>query len=244
VDAARAVAGLDPRVVSGNFNKKVWVMSTYATSARTRQALITAGGELFAEKGLDAVSTRAIADRAGENIGSIHYHFKNKEGLIKAIMEFIMSAWKDKPLVKCWEKYESTFDDPRQRAAFIREFIDIHFERIYFSDLPHWCGRMFYQCMTHRNDKLRDFFDTLRRPHHDLFMKAAKRLHPEFNEMQAFVWVHHLMGQITHYAMLAPMINTTLDFHSVSRDDFLKESRRQIISQTLADLGLENEIET
>ena len=218
-------------------------MSTYATSARTRQALILAGGELFAEKGLDAVSTRAIADHAGENIGSIHYHFKNKEGLIRAIMEFIVLPWKDSPLSKCWEKYESKFDDPRERAAFIREFINIHFDRIYFSDLPIWTGRMFYQCMACRNDKLRKFFDELRHPHHNLLIKASQRLHSDFNEMQAFVWAHNLMGQITHYAMMAPLVNVMLGSHSIPRETFLAESRRQIIKRTLADLGLSDEIE-
>jgi len=196
-----------------------------------------AAGELFAKKGLDAVSTRAIAERAGENIGSIHYHFKNKEGLLKAIMEFIMAKWKDSPLERCWEKYEGKLDDPHYQAAYIREFIEIHFDRIYFSDTPPWCGGMFYQCMTHPDDTIRKHFEELRRPHRDLLMETARRLHPHFTETQAFVWGNNLMGQITHYAMLAPMIQA-LGPHPISRDEFLAESKQQLVRRTLADLGL------
>lgn len=217
-------------------------MSTYATSARTREALIMAGGKLFAEKGLDSVSTRAIAEQAGENIGSIHYHFKNKEGLLKAIIEFTASPWKDNPLAKCWEKYEAKLDDARYRAEFIREFINALFDRIYFSNMPTWCGGLFYQCMTHRDDTVRKFFEELHRPQRSLLLKTGKRLHPHFSESQAFVWSNNLMGQITHYAMLAPMINA-MGPCPISREDFLKESRRQIIRRTLADLGLLSEIE-
>ena len=217
-------------------------MSTYATSARTREALIMAAGELFAQRGLDAVSTRAIAEHAGENVGSIHYHFKNKEGLLKAIMEFIMMRWKDSPLDKCWEKYQNKLDDPHYRAEYVREFINIHFERIYFSDTPTWCGGMFYQCMTHPDDTIRRYFEELRRPHRDLLLETAERLHPHFNKMQAFVWANNLMGQITHYAMMSPMIEA-LGPHPISREEFIAESRRQITRRTLADLGLFDEIE-
>lgn len=216
-------------------------MSTYATSARTREALIMAGGELFAQKGLDAVSTRAIAEQAGENIGSIHYHFKNKEGLLKAIMEFMMVR-KEDPLDKCWDKYEAKLDDPHYRAEFIREFIDIHFDRIYFGGMPTWCGGMFYQCMTHPDDTIRKHFEALRRPHRDLLMETTRRLNPHLSETQAFVWANNLMGQMTHYAMLAPMIQM-MGPSQISREDFLTESRRQIIRRTLADLGLLDEVD-
>jgi hypothetical protein len=108
--------------------------------------------------------------------------------------------------------------------------------------MPTWCGGLFYQCMTHRDETIRKFFEELRRPHRDLLMATSKRLHPHFSETQAFVWGNNLMGQIAHYAMLAPMINV-MGPHPISRDEFLAESRRQIIRRTLADLELSDEIE-
>ena len=59
-------------------------MATYETSIKTKEALINAAGELAAEKGFASVSTRAIALRADENVGSIHYHFGSKEKLFEA----------------------------------------------------------------------------------------------------------------------------------------------------------------
>ena len=46
-------------------------MGKYETSTKTRQVLINAAGELAAEQGIGAVTLRAIAPRAGENVGSI-----------------------------------------------------------------------------------------------------------------------------------------------------------------------------
>lgn len=54
---------------------------------RARDALLKAAEELFAEKGVEAVSTREIAARAGVNSGLVHRHFGNKETLLRAVLE-------------------------------------------------------------------------------------------------------------------------------------------------------------
>jgi AcrR family transcriptional regulator len=53
-----------------------------------RGSLITAAEELFAEYGLDAVSLREINAAAGAgNASAIQYHFGNRMGLIKAVLQ-------------------------------------------------------------------------------------------------------------------------------------------------------------
>ena len=61
-------------------------------SEQTRQALIGAGLALFGEKGFDATSTREIAAAAEANIGSIAYHFGNKQGLRIACANHIVDT--------------------------------------------------------------------------------------------------------------------------------------------------------
>jgi AcrR family transcriptional regulator len=57
-------------------------------SARTREKLIRAAEELYASRSLDAVSLREIAARAGQrNPNALQYHFRNREGLLEAIVE-------------------------------------------------------------------------------------------------------------------------------------------------------------
>lgn len=43
--------------------------------------------ELFAQEGVNAVSTKMIATKAGVSEGLIFRHFTNKEGLVKAILQ-------------------------------------------------------------------------------------------------------------------------------------------------------------
>ncbi|MBO8194821.1 TetR/AcrR family transcriptional regulator [Streptomyces oryzae] len=48
-----------------------------------RQRLLQAGAELIAERGWSAVSTRAVAERAGAGQGLVHYHFASLDALLR-----------------------------------------------------------------------------------------------------------------------------------------------------------------
>lgn len=53
-----------------------------------REALIAVAERLFAERGVDAVTVRDIVKEAGQrNSSAVQYHFGNKEGLLRAILE-------------------------------------------------------------------------------------------------------------------------------------------------------------
>jgi len=64
--------------------------TTSRARADTKQNLILAALELFAEQGVDAVSMRTINAAAGaRNASAVHYHFGSKLGIIEAIITFI-----------------------------------------------------------------------------------------------------------------------------------------------------------
>lgn len=65
--------------------------STSATdddhSGSTRERILTAAGELFAEHGFNATPTSRIAERAEVPKGLIHYYFRRKQDLLAALVE-------------------------------------------------------------------------------------------------------------------------------------------------------------
>ena len=60
--------------------------------AQARQALVSAAVEVFGESGLEAATTREIAQRARQNIAAIAYYFGGKEGLYRAVSEHIVQV--------------------------------------------------------------------------------------------------------------------------------------------------------
>lgn len=56
-------------------------------SPDTRDALMRAGRDLFARRGYDGASVRAITAAAGANLGAVTYHFGSKRALYGAVLE-------------------------------------------------------------------------------------------------------------------------------------------------------------
>lgn len=72
---------------------------------KTREQLMTAASQLFAQHGFDGVSSDEIAQAAGVNKAMINYHFGGKEALYEAILgevlgraTQILSELRDAPL--------------------------------------------------------------------------------------------------------------------------------------------------
>lgn len=53
----------------------------------TKARILAAAEEVFAAKGFAGASTREIADKAGVNISSLHYHWESKETLYFAVFQ-------------------------------------------------------------------------------------------------------------------------------------------------------------
>ncbi|MFI7449816.1 TetR family transcriptional regulator [Nonomuraea sp. NPDC049714] len=53
----------------------------------SRRRILDAAEELFAERGFDRTSFVDISERSGISRGSIPWHFKNKDGLVMAVVE-------------------------------------------------------------------------------------------------------------------------------------------------------------
>jgi AcrR family transcriptional regulator len=59
----------------------------------TRERVTGAAVRLFNDWGTAAVSTNHVAEEAGISPGNLYYHFRNKEGIIRAIFERVDAHW-------------------------------------------------------------------------------------------------------------------------------------------------------
>ena len=119
-----SVARLEPQAISGR-------------SQATRARLIRTAEQLFAERGVDAVSLNEISRIAGQRHSNVcQYHFGDRDGLIQAIIdkhvpgivaarEAMFAALKDDdglgPMVRAFVRpVADKLRDPDGGAAFIR----------------------------------------------------------------------------------------------------------------------------
>jgi TetR/AcrR family transcriptional regulator len=84
------------------------------------RALLEAAERVFAEQGFAGATTAAIARRAGVPKANLHYYFATKEGLYRAVVERVLTAW-----LAAASSFD-TSDDPRVAlSAYICAKMDL-----------------------------------------------------------------------------------------------------------------------
>lgn len=87
-------------------------------SSKTKANLLDAARRLFAERGYDNTSIRAITSLAQANLGAVTYHFQSKENLYNEVLES-----KAKPLAELLTVAASSPGTPLDRIeAMVRQF--------------------------------------------------------------------------------------------------------------------------
>ena len=98
-------------------------MPATLTDQATRERLIAAAERLFAERGVGAVSLRAVMQEAQANVASVHYHFGSKPALVEAVVRTRMGQVSDGRAAML-----ADLTDPEPRAlaeAFIQPVLDV-----------------------------------------------------------------------------------------------------------------------
>jgi len=92
-----------------------------ATKKSTRERLIEAAGELFAEKSFKETTVRDIIERAGANLAAVNYHFGDKEKLYEeVVLHIFRGIIKGSPVDRGMD--EASAPDARLRV-FVRNML-------------------------------------------------------------------------------------------------------------------------
>lgn len=92
------------------------------SSPGTKERILDAAERLFGERGFAGTSLRAVTEAAAVNVAAVNYHFRSKEGLLRAVVRRAMAAVN--------EDRERRLDELRSRGAkpaaedLVRAFIE------------------------------------------------------------------------------------------------------------------------
>jgi AcrR family transcriptional regulator len=156
----------------------------------TRQSLMKAAVDLFAEKGFDGASVRAIVAKARVNQAAINYHFDGKEGLYAEVLKLAFEAFTRHDGLD-GEKLKTL---PRDEA--LRRFIYQQLRPLLFRDEISRYMRIFAWENVRPSQVLRTFMATNAAPFLSRAVELVRRFLPaDATEQDALCGAIWLMGQ-------------------------------------------------
>ncbi|MCI0537533.1 MAG: CerR family C-terminal domain-containing protein [Verrucomicrobiales bacterium] len=121
----------------------------------TRQRLLEAAGEVFAQHGFRDATIREICEKAKANIAAVHYHFGDKEELYAAVFRFARTC-----AAAGFDNVPPTAPPEERLRAFVRAVLT----RFFDEGRPAWLGKLVAQEMINPTKALDTLVDEQIRP--------------------------------------------------------------------------------
>lgn len=177
------------------------VVPSPSTADSTRDRLLGAAGEVFAEKGFRDATIREICKRAGANIASINYHFGGKERLYSDVLRYVDDATNERHPAATPES--ARLPAEKRLEVFIVQFM----RKVFDSDRPAWHQRLMAREMVEPTFALDELIDRNIKPR-SLILQGIVReiLGPGTTDQQVQRSAASVVGQCLFYWHCRPMI--------------------------------------
>lgn len=195
-------------------------------SERTRERLIEAAGEMFAELGFHHTTVRQICERAGANIAAVNYHFRDKTGLYTEVVRQSMRA-------AHLDAVRAAFDQNAPAEEIMRAVIKTRLESLRGLDLGDWHFRIFAHELAKPTPAIDVVVNEAIRP---LYLRMCKLigsllgLPPDHQKTR--LCAQSIIGQILFYAFARPVISR------LSPDMKLTAARVDLIADHITEFSL------
>jgi AcrR family transcriptional regulator len=154
----------------------------------TRQRILKAAVELFAERGYDGASVRAIVTKARVNQAAINYHFQGKDGLYLEVLKAAFEAYTHDEMGR--DQAEAL---PRDEA--VRHFVHQQLRPLLGRDEMSRYMRIFAWESVRPTTVMRKFIATSATPFVAQAVSLVRRFLPEASQQDLLCGAIWLMGQ-------------------------------------------------
>lgn len=170
-------------------------------ATNTKLALLNAAGELFAEHGYEGVSTRMIADKAGVNLGGIHYHFGGKENLYLEVFRYMARHAERFDLMELFEEHLEQVENPEDLARFIHRVVVAMFEEHVVPQGMDWRATLFARECIAPSRGMEVAIEEIFRPEREAVITLFRRVKPETPDDEAHAWADILSSHLVFYTL-------------------------------------------
>jgi AcrR family transcriptional regulator len=171
----------------------------------TRQRIVEAAGEIFAERGFDGTTIRDICQRAGANVASVNYYYGDKQRLY---VEAVVRAHR-------WRMERAQLPDwppntpPQKKLA---DFIATFVRRMRSGPEDTWHTRLVMREILQPTEACAELVHVSIRPQFETLLGILRELlSAETSDEQLHLTAFSIVGQCLFYRLADPVIRNLVD---------------------------------
>lgn len=207
-----------------------WMISTVNSSISTKERILSAAEQLFAQRGFDGASLRQLTSAAGVNLAAVNYHFGSKDKLVEQVFRRRLDALNQRRLAALGEVVglpQTTLEDVLE--AFIRPALDLSHD-----DSGALFMRVLARAFAEHDDSLRQFLSDNYGHVMRQFTAEFARLLPQLDKSELYWRIDLVTGALTHAMSGFGMIQRPKD---VSEQTHREQTAHHLIRFAVAGLS-------
>lgn len=182
---------------------------TLKNTPTTRELLIESAGELFADSGFEAVSTRMIADKAGVKLSAIHYHFGTKENLYSEACITSLQRSETISFALILNENPGLMATPAGQAEIIRTQVFRSFHHFHRAGRPEWETKIILREIVNPTTAMERLVEESFKPDVESSMNFYQQINPGATDEEAAAWSDLLYGPLIFYKVAHQAIQMT-----------------------------------
>jgi AcrR family transcriptional regulator len=195
----------------------------------TRERIIDAAGEIFAQRGFDSTTVRDICQAAGANVAAVNYYFGDKQRLyIEAVVR--AHRWRmERARLPEW-----TANAPPELK--LTDFITTFLRRVRTGPDDTWHTRLIMREIAHPSEACAELVQSSIRPQFEILIGILRELLPaDASDDELHCTAFSIVGQCLFYHFADPVVRNLLDANEYNELG-VEKLARHIASFSLAAL--------
>lgn len=197
----------------------------------TKDRILEAAGQIFAEKGFRNATVREICQAAQANLAAVNYHFGDKERLYIETVKRAHRARMDHAALPDWPP-------GMDAAAKLHGFIYMFLKRMLADDAASWHTHLMLRELSQPTAACAELVREFIRPHFDVLLSILSEIvPPQTSEIERHQIGFSIVGQCLHYRVAQPIVKLLISPEEYAEYD-AERLAKHISHMTLASLGV------
>ena len=185
----------------------------------TKEKMLLAASEEFSINGYPATTTRNICNRADVNIAAVNYHFRNKEGIYKSVVDYLFDKTSSETVSKTIVSTEAEW-----KKELFSWVLDILTSASNPSSLSRWKNNILFREILDPSEVFPEIFKKYFKPYFssiEYYVRCG--VSADTSKEQIYIIIFSILSQSLFYGQNKVIVQQLFKSNFIKKENQMKE---------------------